>query len=63
MASSQKKGDYLTYRGTTIVPMHTDQDVWHHCEVAKDSFWAAVSQLNLGAAPSEGDEETYQRHF
>lgn len=46
--------------GTTKVPMPTDQNTWHCCEVVKDSFWYVVSKLTMGTtAPFEGDKEVY----
>lgn len=44
--------------------MPTDQDTWPYREVVKDTFWSAVSELNLGAiAPLKGDDEAYQTLF
>lgn len=44
--------------------MPTDQDMWPHCAVANDSYWAAVCEQILGTAvPYEGDAEAYQTAF
>lgn len=61
MDSSQKRSGYLTYQGTTKLPMPTDRDAWAHCEVVKDLFWSTVSKQTLRTvAPSERDKEAYR---
>lgn len=63
MASPQNKG-YLVYPCTSLLPMPTDQDVWPHCAVAKDSFWTVGGEQKLGSTILyEGDGEAYQTPF